>query len=115
MLEAADDIARKILSPDVICVPENTISVLCTKEELEVLILSRIKSVLEKHGASYFTVDDFCAILESLVGGCRHLSFVLRSLLKDLEKEGRIAIVDFSPADIYRIVDEPLPNPQTRS
>lgn len=110
-------LAGKILPFDTISAPVHTevIPANCTIEEIKMLVLARLRSILEKHGASYFTVDDFVAILDLLVGGCRYLSFTLRSLLKDLEKEGRVAIVDFSPADIYRIVDEPSLNPQTRS
>lgn len=108
-------LASKILPRNVICAPANTIPVACTEEELTMLILGRLKSALKTHGASYFTVDDYTRILLLLVKGRHYQLPTHRSLLRYLEDKGKVAIVPFSPADIYRIVDEPSPSPQTHS
>jgi hypothetical protein len=115
MPETVEDIASKILPFDTICAPALTevTPVNCTREEIKMLTLARLKSVLEKHGASYFTVDDFVAILDLLL--VSDYRYRRPSLINELVEKGKIAVVDFSPADIYRIVDEPSPNPQTRS
>ncbi len=111
------DIAEKILPYDVVRVPARFSAMIpanCTKEEIKMLVLARLGSLLEKHGASYFTVDGFVATLDLLLAP-DYPSRDRPPLIYELEQEGRIAIVDFSPADIYRIVDKPSPNPQTRS
>ncbi len=111
------DIVGKILLFGVIKAPaEEVISINCTKEEIKMLILARMKSTLEKHNASYFSVDQFLAVLDLLIAPAyRYRCHYCPTLIDELEKEGKIAIVDFSPIDIYRIVNEPSPSPQTRS
>ena len=111
------DTANKILPPNVISAPAHTFEIECTREELKNLVLDRLNSILKRHGANYFTVDDFNDCLWKLFCGSSPKAVLdfPDFLLKELEREGRIAIVDFSPADIYRIVDEPSPSSQTRS
>lgn len=105
------DLVSKILPRSAIHAPAVTITVACTDEEIASLALSRLKSVLEKHGANYFTVDDFHEILSTLLSGRYYPHRLTAPSLKYLEEMGRVVIVPFSPTDIYRIVDEPLPNP----
>ena len=109
----------KILPLGATSAPSKVFSVSCTYKEFKMLILARLRSALEKYSADYFTVDDFVAAMNSVLAPhfhcCSGIGNSLPDLMSELKREGKIAIVPFSPMGAYKIVDKPSPNPQTRS
>jgi hypothetical protein len=114
--QVAETEIGRILKRNNVCPPSHTAPASCTIEEIKMLALGRLRSVLKICGIDYFTEDVFDDILNTLVPPEHHYIWDSpRYPFGELVKEGKMAIVPFSPIDVYRIVDEPSPNPQTRS